>query len=186
VPNDPDKLVILTTARTEFEANTIATALNDDGIPAKVFTGAASVLQLGTGSLDTVKVMVRAADRERAAARLRAIKQDSVDIDWSEVDVGDTIDPPDAFAMCPACGYDRSGVRQGQPCPECGYKGIAANRATPAFRSWRPWIRRAGVILMGGAVLANFAAPSRNPGLALLILGAALVMIFLGYSGRRN
>jgi hypothetical protein len=42
------------------------------------------------------------------------------------------------------------------------------------------------MILMGGAVLANFATPSRNPGLALMIFGAALVMIFVGYSGRRG
>jgi hypothetical protein len=170
---------VLKATRTEFEASTIAASLQDNGIPAKVFTGAANVL-LGPNIIDTVKVMVRSADRERAAAHLRAIKQDSVDIDWSEVDVGDTIDPPDAFPMCPACGFDRAGLPAGTPCPECGYKGIAANRSTPRRKSWRPAIRRAGMIVMGAGALLNFLPAARHPALALVIVGGAIWFIFWG------
>jgi len=178
-PVDPDQLVVLTATRTEFEASTIAAALEDNGIQARVFTGAANML-LGPNIIDNVKVMVRASDRERAAAQLRAIKQDSVDIDWSEVDVGDTIDPPDAFPMCPACGFDRAGLAAGSACPECGYKGIAANRATPRRKSWRPAIRRAGMIVMAAGALMNFMPAARNPALALLIVGGAVWLIFWG------
>src|SRR5437762_3307565 len=42
---DPDILVPLTSARTEFEGQTIAAALEADGIPAKVFATSANMLQ---------------------------------------------------------------------------------------------------------------------------------------------
>lgn len=180
VATDPDELVVLKETRTEFEASTIAASLEDAGIPARVYTGAANVLLGGANIIDSAKVMVRARDRERAAAQLRVIKQDSVDIDWSEVDVGEVIDPPDAFPMCPACGFDRAGVPVGAPCPECGYMGVAANRATPRRASWRPFIRRAGMIVMAAAVLLRFAGLGQNPALVLVIVGGAVWLIFWG------
>jgi hypothetical protein len=187
VSQDPDSLVVLTSARSEFEGNTIVAALEAAGIPAKLFTGTATVLQFGQHSIDTVKVMVRLADRERAAAALRAIKQDSVDIDWSEVDVGDTIDPPDVFPLCPACGFDRANVPLGAPCPECGYKGIAANRRAPIRRpSYRAWILRTGGILLVAGLIASVFGGHRNP---VLVIGAFLVamwMIFWGSGPKRR
>jgi len=42
---DPDILVVLTSARTEFEGQTIVATLESDGIPAKVFAASANMLQ---------------------------------------------------------------------------------------------------------------------------------------------
>lgn len=56
---------------------------------------AARVGQWEFGVNNTVKVMVRRADQQRGAEILRAVRADSVDIDWNEVDVG-TSTPDDA------------------------------------------------------------------------------------------
>lgn len=86
--DDPDMLVVLTTARTEFEGQTLAEALRARGVPAEVFATAASSLQWEAGFTDPIKVMVRRADVERASQIRASIKADSVDIDWDEVDTG--------------------------------------------------------------------------------------------------
>ena len=85
---DPDTLVTLTTARTEFEGATFVAVLRDAGIAAHVFARAANMLQWDAGYTDPIKVQVRRADLARAAEVLRKNRQDSVDLDWSEVDVG--------------------------------------------------------------------------------------------------
>lgn len=87
--NDPDTLVVLTTARTEFEAETLAEALRSRGVRAEVFAAAASALQWEAGYTDPIKVMVRRGDAERAEQVRVSLKADSVDIDWDEVDTGD-------------------------------------------------------------------------------------------------
>src|SRR5881394_1621445 len=99
---DPDILVPLTSARTEFEGQTIAAALEADGIPAKVFATSANMLQWEGGYTDPIKVMVRRRDLERAAASVKRTRQESVDIDWSEVNVG--VGEGDGYPICPACG----------------------------------------------------------------------------------
>lgn len=96
---DPEILVPLTSARTGFEAETIAQALNAHGVPARVFGIAAQVMQWELGYHDAIKVMVRRGDLETAKDILKAIKAESVDIDWSEVEVGEgepdsTAEPP--------------------------------------------------------------------------------------------
>ncbi|QQS10027.1 MAG: hypothetical protein IPK69_05245 [Phycisphaerales bacterium] len=88
---DPDILVVLTTARTEFEAEALAEALRSRGIPAEVFGGTAASgggLQWYTAGSDPIKVMVRRGDVALAERVRVAIKADSVDLDWDEVDVG--------------------------------------------------------------------------------------------------
>ncbi len=181
---DPDTLVVLTSTRTEFEGSAKVVALEAAGIPARMFGGASNTLQWEGGYTDPIKVMVRRADVERAAAVLAEVRQDSVDIDWSQVDVGDRVDPPDAFPICPACGYDRGDIPAGQPCPECGYAGVAQNRARATRRpSWRIGVRRIGFILIGAAFLAAGAANSNNTQAAIPILIIAIVMILWGYGG---
>lgn len=89
---DPEILVPLTSARTGFEAETIAQALNAHGVPAQVFGLSAQVMQWELGYHDAIKVMVRRGDLETASDILKALKAESVDIDWSEVEVGE---PPE-------------------------------------------------------------------------------------------
>jgi hypothetical protein len=89
VPKDPDILVDLTTARTAFEAEMIAESLRAQGIPAEAFTTAGSMLQWDIAATQPMRVQVRRRDLERARDSLRAIRADSVDLDWSEVDKGD-------------------------------------------------------------------------------------------------
>ncbi len=85
---DPDILVPLMSARSEFEASTIAESLRANGVPAEVFGTAAQMGQWEFGITNDAKIMVRRADLARAQDVLRAVKADSVDLDWSEVDVG--------------------------------------------------------------------------------------------------
>lgn len=85
---DPDQLVLLTSTRTEFEGRTMAASLEAEGIPTRVFAASAQMLQWEGGITSTVRVMVRRADLDRAALVLRQVRRDSVDLDWSEVDVG--------------------------------------------------------------------------------------------------
>lgn len=90
MPKDPDILVDLTTARTAFEAEMIAESLRAQGIPAEAFTIAGSTLQWDIAATQPMRVQVRRCDLERAGEVLRAIRADSVDLDWSEVNTGDT------------------------------------------------------------------------------------------------
>lgn len=89
--NDPEGLVVLTEAKTGFEAETIARSLEAQGIRATV---ADELTSNAFGGVIRPKVMVRRADLDRARGSLRSIKADSVDIDWSELDVGEMDEAP--------------------------------------------------------------------------------------------
>jgi hypothetical protein len=168
---DPDILVPLTSARTEFEGQTIAAALEADGIPAKVFATSANMLQWEGGYTDPIKVMVRRRDLERAAASVKRTRQESVDIDWSEVNVG--IGEGDGYPVCPACGADRMGVEATAPCPECGFRAVMVPRKWKP-KPWKKFIRRAGFILLGAAMVVTLFSPA----IAIPALIGAVVMIF--------
>lgn len=86
---DPDQLITLTSARTEFEGSLMRSVLEDAGIRARVFATSAAGLQWEGGYTDPIKVQVRRADLIKAAAVLKKNKQDSVDLDWADVDVGE-------------------------------------------------------------------------------------------------
>lgn len=85
---DLDILVGLTTARTDFEAEIIVRALEANGIPARAFTIAGAMLQWDVAASQPMRVMVRRRDLERGADILRAVRAESVDIDWSQAEVG--------------------------------------------------------------------------------------------------
>ncbi|MBY0111798.1 MAG: DUF2007 domain-containing protein [Phycisphaerales bacterium] len=89
---DPDTLVDLTTARSEFEASIMIGVLKDRGIPAFTFSHAGMTLQWEVAGSLPFRVCVRKADLDRARDALREARSDSVDIDWNEVAVGP---PPD-------------------------------------------------------------------------------------------
>jgi hypothetical protein len=86
---DPDILVDLVTCTTSFEAQVIAEALKAQGIPAHAFDIAGSMLQWDVAVSQPIRVAVRRADLETARGILRAVKAESVDLDWSEVQTGD-------------------------------------------------------------------------------------------------
>ncbi|MCH2135131.1 MAG: hypothetical protein MK101_00960 [Phycisphaerales bacterium] len=94
--DDPDRLVTVTSAATEFAANVAVAVLADHGIEAKAFAGLASWWGVGgPGKGSTfwnIPVQVRARDLERARAALTENKRDSVDIDWDAVELGDRED----------------------------------------------------------------------------------------------
>lgn len=74
----------------------MASALRDAGIEAFVFDTARTTLQWEAPAvIAPYQVHVRRADAERAAELLSQNAADSVDIDWSEIDVGE---PEDATA----------------------------------------------------------------------------------------
>ncbi|GEM_PF-989958 len=100
---DPDQLVTLTTARTEFEGSLKRAVLSDAGIKAWVFAASANALQWEGGYTDPIKIQVRRADLGRSADVLRKNKQDSVDLNWADVDVGQMEPgaPPVAFDRVP-------------------------------------------------------------------------------------
>jgi hypothetical protein len=88
---DPDALVTLVRAQTDFEANIIVSILTDAGIKAVAFGGAYGALPMNVRFM-RVPVQVRAADVEAAQAALQANVSDSIDLDWDEVDVGERED----------------------------------------------------------------------------------------------
>lgn len=133
IGQDPDQLVLFTSARTEFEGRTIAATLEAAQIPARVFAAGANMLQWEGGYTDPIKVMVRRADLGRAAAAMKQNKQDSVDLDWSEVDVGQ----PEPGTVLPMPGTPR-------------FRGTFAMRQ----------VRRIGFIMIGAAMIAGFMAPT--------------------------
>lgn len=141
---DPNALVPLTTARTDFEAETIAEALRAQGIPAEVFAAAASVMQ---NAAIPVQVLVQERDLVAARNALRAIKAESVDIDWSEVDTGDR-----APVACPRCNKDGASGEGGSACPVCGVplpRVEVEKRSSSSLTAseWK-WVLVIGVMVM--------------------------------------
>lgn len=156
---DPNILVVLTSVRSDFEAQTIAEAVRAHGIPAEVFGTAARVAQWELGMSNEIQVMVRRCDLEAASMVLRGIKAESVDIDWNEVDVGQ---PVDETARCIASGAsnDRPGkttaVRRLIP-----WSLIAAGGLAGITYSWE-----VGIIAVVVGVLCAVMAPARVPAVA--------------------
>ncbi len=123
---------------TEFEAAAIAEALRAQGIQARVLGGNLAGMRAEAPAL--ASVIVRRMDLPRATEILRAVKADSIDIDWNEVDVGDEsrADPPDS---CIHCGYSITHVPDDRPCPECGKvtpAGARQDRPKAASTNTRP------------------------------------------------
>ncbi|MGH7133524.1 MAG: hypothetical protein ACREJO_16460 [Phycisphaerales bacterium] len=89
--DDPNAPVILTTSPLEAVAATIAAALRERGIPAEVAGGALTGMRAET--VVSAQVLVRRSDLQLAKDALRALKSESVDIDWNEVDLSASPSP---------------------------------------------------------------------------------------------
>ena len=88
---DPDQLVTITMATSEFTAHILIAILDDAGIEAMSFGSTGTTLGV-TGQIANprwgVPVQVRRRDADAAKAVLLANRRDSIDIDWDMVDVG--------------------------------------------------------------------------------------------------
>ncbi len=134
--SDPDILVDLTTARTAFEAEMIAESLRAQGIPAEAFTAAGSMLQWDIAATQPMRIQVRRRDLERASSVLRAIRAESVDIDWSEVETGDqtVVSEDERRRLCGRCGYDLTAIDPSAGCPGCAASPLANTPVPTRFR----------------------------------------------------
>jgi hypothetical protein len=144
--DDPDILVLLTTTRTEFEASTMAESLRHEGIPTEVFATVASTMQWEAAMTNPIRVMVRRRDLQAAGDLLRAIRAESVDIDWDEVNVGEA--------------EEASEPPLGPPARRIG--GLSPRMVT---------VRRIGMVLLVLAALTWFVPLA----ICALTLGAVLV-----------
>ena len=89
--NDPDQLVTITTATSEFTAHILISILEDAGVQAFTFGSTGTTLGVAGQSTNPrwgAPVQVRRADLDTAREILLANRRDSIDIDWNQVDVG--------------------------------------------------------------------------------------------------
>lgn len=109
MPAATETLVELTTAPTETHAGIIQSVLTDAGIESWTQKAPGlDYLGLGGFGFSITTITVRASDADRARQALDANRQDSVDIDWSEVNVGE---PEDAAAAHIAARPERPPAR---------------------------------------------------------------------------
>lgn len=91
---DPADLVELRRCANEFQAGIIHAILEDAGIRSTVGTTEKTLPGVfGLSGFREAVVMVRAEDLDRARATLDARREESVDLDWSEINVGEPADP---------------------------------------------------------------------------------------------
>lgn len=191
---DPNILVVLTSARGEFEGNAIIAALQAQGIAAKLFGQSASTLQWQGGYTDPYKVMVRRADAPAALGIIKSLKSEASDIDWSKVDVHEEAQYIAPGLVCWACGQVLGGLPATQlKCPKCESE-IFADEATSddsaadareypkgAFLyRWRS-IRRVGWVLVAIAVPILV-----SPIFALPVLAIVLISFGMSQISRRS
>lgn len=161
--DDPNILVELTRTVIDFDAEVIAAALRDEGIPATVFARAASTLQGQISPLASIAVSVRRGDLDRAKEILADIRQSAREIDWSQVDTEDA-SPVSVEELaggkrgiCTHCGYDRRGLTADALCPECGRSCVdvptgSSKTEVPISGTYRQ--RRQRTFLVGVVLIA--------------------------------
>jgi len=85
----PEDLVLLTTAESRFEAGVLVGVLESAGIEAVVMDSSSPTEGVAFRPPESgVPVSVRYADLENARAAVTRHDEDTVDLDWDEVDVG--------------------------------------------------------------------------------------------------
>jgi len=128
-PPDPATLVDITNCGSAIEAELLAQFLTESGVYAHASTLAGSTNPWELGSSVPFRIAVRREDAARAEELIREFrsrKQDPVEVDWDEVDVGE---------------------------PEDGVILPAAAESTQRHHRWR-WMRRLGLLAIVFAALA--------------------------------
>ncbi len=88
-----DDLVELTTAPNEYAAGVLRIVLTADGIPSWLEPASGPFLQImGASGIIPVRVLVRRAEIDRARETIEREREGSIDLDWSEIDVGEPAD----------------------------------------------------------------------------------------------
>jgi hypothetical protein len=171
--NDPEMPVVLTTTPTEFQAEAIAAALREHGVAAMTEGGMVATFRVEAPA--HARVMVKRRDLRVAQEILRAIRSDSVDLDWDEIDVGTREDLRTA---------ERDVRRQRSPLPSVPFRGDSsgASGMTPEARSAAGNVLLVlGIVCVVITVLAaarsapwSATLPTGLAGALLLALGAVL------------
>ncbi len=91
----PQDLVPVTDAAGAAEAHIIASMLREAGVDAFVFDTATQTLPWQEVQfINPYSVHVQRSDLERAQQLIKSNREESVDLDWDEVDVGEVSDDP--------------------------------------------------------------------------------------------
>ena len=86
---DQERTVVIAETRTAFEAETIAAALRERGVDARVLDSATTqAWGMAIGGVSGVKVVVLEHEVERARKAMEEVRVDSASIDWDGVDLG--------------------------------------------------------------------------------------------------
>lgn len=90
---EQEELVELTTTVNETEAGVLRAVLESEGIESwQHAADGASLGVFGASLLTPTRILVRKSQAVEARQRLDARREDSVDLDWNEVDVGEPAD----------------------------------------------------------------------------------------------
>lgn len=90
---NPDEMVEIRRVANEMIAGMLVGRLREEGIEAEHFNYDSVALgAFGATGFMPRSVMVRRADAERANVALERMREESLDIDWDEVDVGEPED----------------------------------------------------------------------------------------------
>lgn len=88
--SDRERTVVVATTPTAFHAETIATALRERGLDARVLDAATTqIWGMPMGPSGGVKVVVLEHEADRAKIAIEDVRAESAGIDWDTVDLGD-------------------------------------------------------------------------------------------------
>jgi hypothetical protein len=89
MPGDNERTAVVAVCQNAFEAETIAAALRERNVDARVFDAATSVAWgMSMGPVSGVKVVVLEHELDAARLALDDIRVESASIDWDAVDLG--------------------------------------------------------------------------------------------------
>ena len=92
MPEQPSDLVTVFTGANQMEADAIVALLTAEEIPAFSFSIADQIFGVTPIHGRGCEVRVARVDHDRARAAIHSTRQDSVDLDWDEVDLGEPAD----------------------------------------------------------------------------------------------